>query len=113
MLSCRRDFFSTLLVDDLVLSGVQVINVQDLVNGISWIRERLKGRVCIDLDVDRQQVTRFGSPDQIDDLIRREVAELGDKQGGLMLNCGLYPGVPLENMRALLDAMTRYATYYS
>ena len=31
------------LVDDLILSGVQVINLQDLVNGIDWIRERLKG----------------------------------------------------------------------
>jgi hypothetical protein len=101
------------LVDDLILSGVQVINVQDLVNGIDWIRKRLKGRICIDLDIDRQQITRFGSPAQIDELIHREVAELGDKQGGLMLNCGLYPGVPLENARALMDAITRYATYYS
>jgi uroporphyrinogen-III decarboxylase len=101
------------LIDDLILSGVQVINLQDLVNGIDWIRDRLKGRICIDLDVDRQQVTRFGSPAQIDALIRREVVELGDKQGGLMLNCGIYPGIPLENMRALMDALTRYAGYYS
>jgi hypothetical protein len=101
------------LADDLLLSGVQVINVQDLVNGIDWIRDRLKGRICIDLDVDRQQVTRFGTPVQIDALIRREVAELGDKQGGLMLTCGIYPGIPLENMGALMDALTRYSTYYS
>ena len=26
---------------------------------------------------------------------------------------GLYPGVPLENVRALMDAMEKYATYHS
>ena len=51
------------LVDDLVVSGVEdALNLQDLVNGIDWIAARLKGRVCIDLDIDRQSVTRFGSP---------------------------------------------------
>jgi uroporphyrinogen decarboxylase len=100
------------LVDDLILSGVQVINVQDLVNGIEWIRERLKGRICVDLDIDRQRVTRFGSPAEIDALIRDEVVKLGDRQGGLLMTYGLFPGVPLENVRALMAAMTRYASYY-
>jgi hypothetical protein len=26
---------------------------------------------------------------------------------------GLYPGIPLENVRALMDAMERYAFYFS
>ena len=34
-----------LLIDDLLESGVGCINLQDLVNGIEWIRERLKGKV--------------------------------------------------------------------
>jgi len=29
-----------------------------------------------------------------------------------MLIYGLYPGVPLENVKALMDAMTRYADFY-
>jgi hypothetical protein len=101
------------LVDDLIGGGVQVINLQDLVNGIDWIAARFAGRVCVDLDVDRQSVTRFGTPVQIDALIRDEVTRLGRKEGGLMMVYGLYPGVPLENVRALMDAMTRYATYYT
>lgn len=40
-----------LLLDDLIDSGVGCINLQDMVNGIDWIRERLKGKVCIDLDI--------------------------------------------------------------
>jgi hypothetical protein len=100
------------LADDLVAGGVEVVNLQDLVNGIDWIAARFAGRVCVDLDVDRQSVTRFGTPAQIDALIRQEVTRLGRKEGGLMMVYGLYPGVPLENARALMDAMTRYATYY-
>ena len=101
------------LVDDLVDGGVEIINLQDLVNGIDWIKERFTGRVCIDLDIDRQEITRFGSPAQIDALIREEVEKLGSRQGGLMMIYGLYPGVPLENVKALMDAMEKYAAYYS
>jgi uroporphyrinogen decarboxylase len=101
------------LVDDLATSGVDALNLQDLVNGIDWIAANLKGRVCIDLDIDRQQITRFGSPEQIDDLIRTEVQMLGSPEGGLMMIYGLYPCVPLENVKAVADAMERYATFYS
>jgi hypothetical protein len=101
------------LMDDLVVSGVDALNLQDLVNGIDWIAARLKGRICIDLDIDRQSVTRFGDPGQIDALIREEVEKLGSPEGGLMLIYGLYPGVPLENVQALMDALERYATFYA
>ena len=30
-----------------------------------------------------------------------------------MMIYGLYPGVPLENVGALMDAMERYATFFS
>lgn len=101
------------LVDDLIDGGVEVMNLQDLVNGIDWIRDRLAGRVCIDLDIDRQNVTRFGTPAAIDALIREEVEKLGSKDGGLMMIFGMYPGMPLENARALMDAMERYMGHYA
>ena len=101
------------LADDLVASGVGVLNLQDLVNGIDWIAGKYAGRLCIDLDIDRQEVTPRGTPEDIDKLILREVEALGSKRGGLMMIYGLYPGVPLENVKALMDAMERYAGYYS
>ncbi len=102
-----------LLVDDMIRSGVQVVNLQDLVNGIDWIADTLAGRVCIDLDIDRQKITPKGRPQDIDALIREEVVRLGRREGGLMMIYGLYPGVPLENVAALMDAMERYATFYA
>lgn len=101
------------LADDLIDGGVNLINLQDLVNGIDWIADKFAGRVCIELDVDRQQVTPYGTPEEIDALIREEVEKLGSKAGGLMMIYGLYPGVPLENARAVMDAMERYAAHYA
>jgi uroporphyrinogen decarboxylase len=101
-----------LLVDDLIEDGVEVINLQDLVNGVDWIAEKLAGRICIDLDIDRQKVTWNGTPKQIDALIREEVGKLSTPQGGLTMIYGLYPGVPFENIKALMDAMERYAHFY-
>lgn len=100
------------LAEDLIDGGGEVINLQDLVNGIDWIAEKFAGKVCIDLDIDRQKITPYGSPQQIDTLIREEVEKLGSRKGGLMMIYGLYPGVPLENVKALMNAMEKYATYY-
>ena len=50
------------LVDDLIDGGVDVLNLQDLVNGIDWIAENFAGQVCIDLDIDRQQITARARP---------------------------------------------------
>ena len=100
------------LADGLAGSGVEVINLQDLVNGIDWIADRFRGKLCIDLDIDRQKITPFGTPAQIDALIRQEVEKLGSPQGGLMMIYGLYPGVPEENVRALMDSMEKYMGYF-
>lgn len=100
------------LCDDLVDSGVMVINLQDLVNGIDWIAERFKGKLCVDLDIDRQSVTCMGTPAEIDALIRREVETLACPDGGLTMVFGLYPGTPMANVEALMDAMERYAQWY-
>jgi uroporphyrinogen-III decarboxylase len=101
------------LVGDITISGADVLNLQDLVNGIDWIAANLKGKVCIDIDIDRQRITRFGTPEQIDALVREEVEKLGSPQGGLMMIYGLYPGVPIENATAVADAMERYAGFYT
>lgn len=100
------------LVDDLIDGGVEALNLQDLVNGLDWIEGRLAGKLCIELDIDRQRVTRFGTPSEIDALVREEVERLSTPQGGLMMVYGLYPGVPLENAKAVMDAMERYCRHH-
>ncbi len=101
------------LVDDLFDSGVDVINLQDLVNGVDWIAENLAGRHCIDLDIDRQNITVRGTPEQIDAHIRHCVEAIGRPEGGLMLKYGMYPQTPIENAFAVADAMEKYSTHYA
>lgn len=113
MIHMHSDGHLHALVDDLIDGGVEILNLQDLVNGIDWIKTRLKGKVCIDLDIDRQKITPYGTPQQVEALIREEVTTLGSPSGGLMMIYGLYPGVPLANIKALMDAMEKYAFYYN
>ena len=101
------------LVDDIIDGGVQIINLQDLVNGIDWIQKKFEGKVCIDIDIDRQKITPYGSPNEIDALVCEEVKKLGSKKGGLLMTYGMYPGVPLKNAKALMDAMEKYMGFYS
>jgi len=93
------------IMPDLIECGVSILNPQDLCNGLENIRRELKGKVCIDLDIDRQSIIPRGTPDRIVDHIRHCVRVLGSSEGGLMLTCGLYEGTPLENIEAVFRGM--------
>ena len=75
---------------------------------VEWIEKNLKGKVCIDLDVDRQKIVRFGTPEQIDELVKTEIKTLDSKNGGLMMTFGLYPDIPEKNVTAIMDAFEKY-----
>ena len=92
---------------------MEVINLQDLVNCIDWIADRFAGKVCVELDIDRQAVTYGGTPVQIDELIHTEVTRIGCREGGLMMIFGMYPGMPLKNAKALMDAMERHMFHFA
>jgi len=101
------------LADDLTDGGVDILNLQDLVNGIDWIKEKYAGKTCIDLDIDRQKITVFGTPADVDALVREEVEKLSSPAGGLMMVYGWYDGTPLENVKALMDALEKYMFYWN
>ncbi len=100
------------LIDDLIEGGVEAINLQDLVNGVDWIADKFAGKVCVDLDIDRQATTPYGTREEIDQLIGNEVKKIGSKQGGLMMTYGLYPGVKVENIEYIMAAMVKWAQFY-
>lgn len=100
------------LADDLVDSGVEILNLQDRVNGIDWIAQRFRGKLCVEVDIDRQSVTPFGTPEEIDRMIMDTVSIISTPDGGLCLIYGVYPGIPLKNVKALMDSMEKYAFYY-
>ena len=101
------------IMDDILASGVSIINPQDLCNGIDNLAREVKGRTCIRLDVDRQRIVPFGTPAEIRELIEEEVHKLGSPQGGLELGCGIYPPTSPENVDAVCSAMEEFRTYWS
>ncbi len=90
---------------DLIKAGVTILNIQDLVNGIKNIKRECKGRVCIDLDVDRQRIIPFGKPKEIKRHIRRVIKALNSPDGGLMLTVEINPPTPLENIEAVCEVL--------
>ena len=100
------------ILDEIIESGVTIINRQDLVNGIDELARHAKGRICINLDVDRQKTLPFGGPAEIRDLIHQEVMKLGSPAGGLQFTGGIYPPTPARNVEALCAALEEHRTYW-
>lgn len=96
------------IIPDLIEAGVTSLNPQDLVNGLDNLARLAKGKVHLNLDIDRQRITAFGTPAEIDAHIRRCIETLGSPAGGLSLIWGVYPGTPLENIEAGVRAMQKY-----
>jgi len=100
------------VAEDLIKAGVSVLNLQDRVNGIDNIAKVCKGRVCVDLDIDRQRLLPFGTAQEIENHVREAVTKLGSKKGGLMFKADCYPDVSLANIEAVCQALEKYRHYY-
>jgi uroporphyrinogen decarboxylase len=99
------------IIPDLVDCGVRVINPQIRANGLDGLAEACKGKVCVDLDLDRQ-LFPFCRPADIDAHVREAVERLGSPAGGLWLKAEINDDIPLANIAAIFDALARYRSYY-
>jgi len=97
------------VVGDLIEAGVTVINPQIRANTLEGIVSTLKGKVCINLDLDRQ-LFPFAKPQEIRKHIEEAVSRLGSKDGGLMLSAEVGPDVPLENIEAICKTFEELCT---
>lgn len=93
------------LADDLIDAGLTILNPQVGPNTLPGLRDTLKGRVAISLDLDRQHILPHGTPEDIRDHVREAVAVLSAPEGGLMLQAEINADYPLENIRAIAEAL--------
>ena len=100
------------IIPDLIECGVNVINPQVRANGLDNLARVAKGKVCIDIDLDRQ-LFPFATPQQIDDHVREVVEVLGDPAGGLWLHAEVDDGTPLENIEAICCAIETHREAFS
>ena len=93
------------IVDDLIDCGVSVHDPQLRANTLEGIKKTYKGRICINLDLDRQMFP-FCTPSDIRRQIEEVIETLGSSQGSLMIEGAIYgPDVPLENIEALCSSL--------
>ena len=96
------------IINDLHECGADVINPQSGANGLDNIARICRGRIPIDIDLDRQ-LTPFATPSQIDDHVRECVETLSIPSGGLGLKTDINFDVPTDNIAALLEACRKYS----
>jgi len=97
------------IIPDLMECGVDMLNPQFRANGIYNLARICKGKIPLDLDLDRQ-LFPYATPSQLDDHVRECVEALYLPEGGLGLKIELNYEVPLNNMAALFDAARKYRT---
>lgn len=92
--------------------GVNVINPQYRANGLDNIVRVCKGKVCADLDLDRQMFP-FATPDELDEHVRHAVETLGSPEGGLWVLAEISDDIPLVNIEAICTALEKYSKFFS
>jgi uroporphyrinogen decarboxylase len=94
------------IIPDLIASGVQVLNPQVNVMGRAKVA-LLAGAACVEADIDRQAVLPYGTPEEVRAAVRADKRAF-DRAGGGYIGRGEAAGdVPLENLEAMLDEITR------
>jgi hypothetical protein len=93
---------------DLLECGVSIHDPQIRANTLDGIAKFYKGKMCIDLDLDRQMF-QFCKPVDIWRQIKEAVEKLYLPEGGLMMKAEIYGAdVPLENIDAICKAMEEF-----
>ncbi len=100
------------IIKDLVDCGVNVVTAQIRANRLDWLTEECKGKVCVNLDLDRQMFP-FCTPADLDAHVRECVEKLGAPRGGLWLAAECGPDVPLENIEAICQTLEKYRSYFN
>ena len=96
------------IVDDLIECGVSVHDPQLRANTLKEIVRVYKGKLCSNVDLDRQAFP-FAKPTEIRNQIKEVVDAMADPKGGFMMQAGIYGGdVPLKNIEVICEAMEEY-----
>ncbi|MFH1880888.1 MAG: uroporphyrinogen decarboxylase family protein [Bacillota bacterium] len=98
------------IMPDLMECGVNMINPQFRANGLENLVRVCRGKIPINLDLDRQ-LFPFAAPSELESHVAECVEALYLPQGGLSLNIELNHDVPLQNMAAILDTVRKYRSY--
>jgi len=96
------------IIPDLIELGAHVLNPQCNCMPGRRLSSLIAGKVCLLGDLDRQWTLPRGTPQDVRRAVREDIDTYGRFQGGLIARGEIAGDVPLENVEAMLDEMTRY-----
>lgn len=97
------------VMPDMQEAGADIINPQIRANGLDNLVRVCKGRIPINLDLDRQ-LFPFATPDEIIAHIHECAEALYMPEGGLWLSAECAADVPFENIRAICQGLREVST---
>ena len=77
------------LIDDMIEVGSDVINLQDLINGVD--------------NIDRQRILTCKNLDEVGNAVGRIKASLYERRGGVIAQCEFGAEARPENVRAVFE----------
>jgi len=92
------------IIPDLIEIGVDILNVQSSCMPLQDLAEAARGRVCLEVDIDRQYQMPHGTPDDVRRRAEACYQVLALPEGGFIWLTEIGPDVPLENVRAYYEA---------
>jgi uroporphyrinogen decarboxylase len=96
------------IVDDLIECGVNVHDPQLRACTIDGIVRAYKGKMCANVDLDRQMFA-FCTPEDITSQIREVVEKMHMPEGGLMVSGSVWDDItPIENIEALCVGLEEF-----
>ena len=98
------------IMPDLAECGVDIINPHFRANGLANLVNTCKGKIPINLDLDRQ-LFPFASAGELRDHVMECITELYLPEGGLGINLEIGPDVPLDSMDVLFGTLDKAQTY--
>ena len=98
------------IMQDLQECGVDMINPQYRANGLDNLERVCKGKIPINLDLDRQ-LFPFGTPADMRSHVEECVKRLYLPEGGLGLSLEVGPEESVENIDALFGAVNEFKFY--
>ncbi len=99
------------VIPDMIACGVQCLNPQIRANGLDQLERTCKGKVAINLDLDRQ-LFPFASPAQVREHIIECARRMYLPEGGLLLHAECAADVPLENIEAICTTLEECSAYH-
>jgi len=96
------------ILPDLIEIGTDILRPQFSCLDIREMAALTKGKITMVMDLDRQYVLPFGTPEQVREHVREVVDVFGLPEGGLIGRGEIMPDVPMENARAMMDALVQF-----